>query len=180
VYKRRTLYNIDSAEIVVPIAKFDSQFLPINVNGHKAKVSLPNSELTMIAQLSRQLKLTDSLTRTNSVVVTIKDLYQHKQGSISFQFGDYVEVKFVGRALEDVYKVPEFLVNNNQVWIMNKQNKLERRDIAVVRNENGFAIINNGFKPLDKLVTTVPEYPYQGMPVKVIADSTQAKVKERI
>ena len=174
-----TLYNVDSAEIIVPIAKFDSQFLPVNINGHQATITLPNSELTMQAQLSRQLKLTDSVTRTNSVVITINDLYQHKQGAMSFQFGDYVAVQFVGRPLEDVYKVPEFLVNNDQVWIMNNNSELERRDISVMRNENGFAVIDNGFKPQDKLVMTVPEYPYQGMPVKVVADADSV-VKERL
>jgi multidrug efflux system membrane fusion protein len=171
------LYNVNKAEVVVPMAKFDSQFLPDTMADRTAKITLPNSTLAIDGQLSRQLKLTDSLTRTNSVIVTINDLYQHKQGGMSFQFGDYVQVEFAGKAIEDVYKIPESLVSNNQIWIVNEKNVFERREVSVLRNENGFALINGGFKPLDKLATSLPEYPYIGMPVKVIATNATDLLK---
>lgn len=162
------LYNVETAEVIVPLAKFDSQFLPNDLSAQTAKVSLPGSQLTTQGQLSRDLKLTDAQTRSNSLVVTIKNLYQNAGAGNTFQFGDYVEVEFNGKAINDVYRVPESLVSNNQVWIMNGEFKLERRDVDVVRNENGYAIVKDGFKSVDKLVTTLPEYPYQGMPVKLI------------
>jgi multidrug efflux system membrane fusion protein len=178
------LYNISSAEIVVPMAKFDSQFLPANMAGQTVKVTLANSQLSLPGQLSRQLKLTDNATRTNSVIVTMKDLYRQQANSLSLQFGDYVEVEFGGKAIAAAYKIPESLLSNNRIWVVNPQSELEQRDVSVVRHENGFAIIDQGFQPLDKLVTTVPEYPYKGMPVKVIVataelSSVQA-VKEQI
>lgn len=168
------LYNIENAEIVVPIAKFDGQFLPANLQGHTAQIKVPTSDWSVTGQLSRQLGLTNNETRTNSLVVTINDLYQQKHGAVSLQFGDYVQVEFAGKALDNVYKVPENLVNSNQIWVVNPDNKLERRNVVVIRNENGFAIISDGIKRGDQLVTSVPEYPYQGMPVKVVAnDSAQ-------
>lgn len=174
------LYNVESAEILVPVAKFDSRFLPENNQDIAVKVRLPYANLTTQAHLSRQLRLTDSLTRTNSVVVIIKELYQHRHGGLSFQFGDYVEVEFSGRAIDGVYKVPEYLVSNNQVWIMNQNNALERREVSVVRNENGYAIIDGGFELSDKLVTSVPEYPYQGMPVKLMMAGSTDKSRDRL
>ncbi|NQZ11193.1 MAG: efflux RND transporter periplasmic adaptor subunit [Algicola sp.] len=169
------LYNVQSAEIDIPIAKFDSQFLPDTIAGHPARVTLPDNNLFSEAQLSRQLRLTDSQTRTNALVVVIKDIYLPKQGSVTLQFGDYVKVEFAGRVLQDVYLVPEDLVSQARIWVMNEEQQLERRDVSVVRNENGFAIIREGINRGDKLVTSVPEYPYTGMPVKVIAATSDTQ-----
>lgn len=174
------LYNVQTAEIEMPIAKFDSQFLPLNFKDQQAKVSLPDSNLSATGTLSRQLKLTDNLTRSNTVIVTIKDLYQQNQGAVSLQFGDYVEVEFAGRVLEDIYMIPEYLVNNSQVWIMNDKNVLQRRDVSLVRNENGYAIINGGFEAADKLVTSVPENPHQGMAVTEVALNAAQQHKDTL
>ena len=170
-----TLYNVNRAEVLVPLAKFDSQFLPPNMGDQQVTVRLPNTQAAAQGRLSRQLKLTDSQSRTNSVIVTIENLYQSQ-----LQFGDYVEVSFSGQRLDEVFKVPESLVSNNQVWVVNNKSELEQREVVIARHQNGFAIVKGNFKTTDKLATVLPEYPYQGMPVKVVLATSSDSAKERL
>ncbi len=174
-----TLYNIDKAEIEVPIAKFDSRFLPVQIDGQQVKVHLPNSDFFVSGRLSRSLKLTDNRTRANSLIVTVDKLYEQRQDGQSLQFGDYVEVEINGRVLERVYKIPEYLVSNNQVWTMTPQNQLALRGVVTLRNEGGFAIIQQGFEQRDKLVVSVPENPHPGMAVNEVALASDER-KEKL
>lgn len=165
------LNNIESAEVLIPIAGFDSAFLPKNLNGLTATVSQKGlNAFKRDAIISRDLGVVDSDTRMSNLVVRIQDPYGLDTDLPVIKFGSYVEVNFAGQTLQQIYKLPQELVNNRTVWVVDSQDKLEAKEVQVIREEGEFFLVNQGLNNQDKLVVTLPEYPQKGMQVN-IADS---------
>lgn len=171
------LNSVEYAEITLPIAGFDTTFLPDDVAGVKANVvSKGIKTVQRDGIISRDLGVIDSATRMGQVVVRITDPYGFKTGLPKLKFGSFAEVNFVGKTLENVFKLPQELVTNKTVWVVDNEQKLEPRTVAVLREEGEFYLVNDGLSNNDRLVTTLPEYPQKGMEVKLVgnADDTTA------
>lgn len=118
-------------------------------------------------KIERDLGVIDSATRMTNLVVKVADPYALSSNAPPLQFGSYVEVQFVGKTLKHVYRLPQELVNNSQVWVVNENGELEPRIVNVLRAEQEFMLINEGLKDSDRLVLTVPEYPQKGTRVEL-------------
>lgn len=160
--------NVEYAEITLPIAGFDTAFLPEKVSGQKASV-VSKGVITVRrdAVISRDLGIVDTDTRMSQMVVRVEDPYGFKTGQQQLKFGSYAEVNFVGTTLESVYRLPQELVTNQTVWVVDSDQKLEPRTVAVLREEGEFYLIREGLQNNDRVVTTLPEYPQKGMEVKL-------------
>jgi len=132
------------------------------------------NSFTREAVIDRDLGIVDSATRMSSLVVRIDDPYGLKSKQPAIKFGSYVQVRFAGAMLSNIYRLPQALVNNQTVWIVNEQQQLEPRKVTVIREEGEFFYINSGLNADDKLVVTLPEYPQKGMEVKVAGTSTNS------
>lgn len=162
------LNNVEAAEITIPIAGFDTAFLPEDVAGNEARVTSRGIvTVTRDGQIARDLGVVDSATRMGQLVVRVDDPYGFKSGQAKLKFGSYAEVSFIGKTLENVFRLPQELVTNQTVWVVDEEQKLSPRTVAVLREEGEFFLINDGLQNQDKLVTTVPEYPQKGMEVKL-------------
>lgn len=163
------LYNIEFAEITLPIAGFDTAFLPEEVAGLKANVvSKGIKTVQRDGIISRDLGVVDTATRMGQVVVRVADPYGLTTNLPKLKFGSFAEVNFVGKTLENVYRLPQELVTNRTVWVVDNEQKLEPRTVAVLREEGEFYLVSEGLTNNDRLVTTLPEYPQKGMEVKLI------------
>lgn len=166
------LNNVESAEVQVPIAGFDSAFLPENYSGLTATVVQDGIEkVTRNGVIDRDLGVIDSSTRMVNMVVRIKDPYGLDSKKPALKFGSYVEVSFGGKELQHIYKLPQEYVNNRTVWVMDENNELHPRTVNVVRAEGEFLLIASGLQQADQLVLTLPEYPQKGMLVNVAQDT---------
>lgn len=170
-----TLNNIEAAEIHIPIAGFDSAFLPQNYEGIEADIIERGIVTTKRkGRIARDLGVVDSSTRMLSMVVRVEDPYALKSDQTPMKFGSYVEVKFAGKELKHIYRLPQEIVNNRQVWIVNSEGELEPRTVNVLRAEKEFMLINQGLADNEQLVLTVPEYPQKGMRVTIASTSENA------
>lgn len=173
------LNNIEFAEVTIPIAGFDTAFLPNDVAGLPAQVvSRGIQTVSREGVIARDLGLVDSATRMGQLVVRVPDPYGLSSDVPKLKFGSYAEINFVGKTLENVYKLPQDLVTNQTVWVVDEEQKLEPRTVAVLREEGEFFLINNGLSNRDSIVTTLPEYPQRGMEVKV--NSTEAAAGDAV
>ncbi|MFP3351331.1 efflux RND transporter periplasmic adaptor subunit [Pseudoalteromonas sp. SIMBA_153] len=169
------LNNIETAEVIIPIAGFDSVFLPERVKGVTATVIRTGlNGFTRQAVIDRDLGIVDNATRMSSLVVRIEDPYGLTNQQPAIKFGTYVQVNFAGTMLNNIYRLPQELVNNQTVWVVNDEQQLEPRKVKVIREEGEYFYISDGLEANDKLVTTLPEYPQKGMAVK-IAGLTETK-----
>ncbi|MCG7551265.1 efflux RND transporter periplasmic adaptor subunit [Pseudoalteromonas sp. Of7M-16] len=162
------LNNIEQAEIVIPIAGFDSIFLPEQVSGLKATLTQRGvNGFTREAVIHRDLGIVDQQTRMSSLVVRIEDPYGLTSNAPAIKFGTYVQVQFQGKTLRQIYRLPQELVNNQTVWLLNEEAELEPRPVQVIREEGTYYLVGEGLSNNDKVVVTLPEYPQRGMAVKV-------------
>ena len=162
------LHNIEVAEVTFPIAGFDSAFLPNKVLGLEANVSTEGRySLSRPGTIIRDLGLIDSATRMNHLVVRIEDPYSVNSQQPKLMFGHYVNVTFAGQELNQVFRLSQDLVTNKTVWIVDDENKLDKKQVEVIREEGEYFLLGNGLTPQDKVVLTMPEYPQVGMEVKI-------------
>lgn len=172
------LYNVETAEIVFPIAGFDREFLPTDLAAKEATVSTNGHDgVTRQGVISRDLGLIDQSTRMSQLVVRIEDPYGLKNGAPALKFGNYVRVSFAGLTLKNIYRLPQELVNNKTVWLVDKEQKLQPQKVEVLKQENKFFLINKGLNDQDQLVITLPEYPQTGMEVKIAAQEELTALK---
>ncbi|WP_257325206.1 efflux RND transporter periplasmic adaptor subunit [Pseudoalteromonas rhizosphaerae] len=171
------LNNIETAEVIIPIAGFDSVFLPERVKGITATVIKTGLHgFTRQAVVDRDLGIVDSATRMSSLVVRIDDPYGLVNKQQAIKYGSYVQVNFAGTMLNNIYRLPQELVNNQMVWIVNDEQQLEPRKVKVIREEGEFFYISDGLEADDQLVITLPEYPQKGMAVKIAGVQDVKKV----
>ncbi|EHA1123898.1 efflux RND transporter periplasmic adaptor subunit [Vibrio navarrensis] len=173
------LNNIEAGEIHLPIAGFDSAFLPEKFSDLNALVTLDGIQKTQReGKVVRDQGLIDSATRMTNVVVRISDPYGINSKQPAIKFGSYVEVNFAGKELKHIYRLPQELVNNRTVWVVNENNELQPRTVNVLRTEGEFMLIAEGIEQSDQLVLTVPEYPQKGMTVKLLSAEADSNDKQ--
>ena len=166
------LNSIETAEIIIPIAGFDRPFLKDTMAGELATASLKTpSNVTRTGYIHRDLGVVDSATRMMHLVMRIDDPYNIKNGVKTLQepmkFGSYVEVTFAGRQLNNVYKVPQTMVNNSKIWLVDENDKLQAHSVDVIREEGRFFYISKGISPDARMAENLPEYPQNGMAVRI-------------
>ena len=166
------LHNIEVAEVTFPVAGFDSAFLPNELLGLTASVATEGRySLSRPGTIIRDLGLIDSATRMNHLVVRIEDPYSINSQQPKLMFGHYVNVTFAGQELNRVFRLSQDLVTNKTVWIVDDENKLDKKQVEVIREEGEFFLLGNGLSESDQVVLTMPEYPQVGMEVKIAGEN---------
>ncbi|WP_099034806.1 efflux RND transporter periplasmic adaptor subunit [Lacimicrobium alkaliphilum] len=165
------LYNIETAEITLPIAGFDSTFLPTPLAGTQVTVTSRGiNTFSRQGVIDRDLGVVEKSTRMSQLIARIQDPYSlHSQAPV-FKFGSYVEVSLAGQTLQQVFRLPQDLVTNRTVWLVDKDMQLQPVKVDVLREEGKYFLINDGLSEGDRVLTTVPEYPQKGMKVKLAKD----------
>ncbi|RXJ74276.1 efflux transporter periplasmic adaptor subunit [Veronia nyctiphanis] len=164
------LDNIETAEIHIPIAGFDAEFLPNDLSNLAAEVVLKDiTKLTRReGKIVRDLGVVDSETRMTNLVVRFDDPYGLNSNHPPIKFGSFVSVAFDGKKLKDAYRIRQDLLRDNLIWVVNSENKLESRVTNILRQEGEFVYIRGGVKSEDAFVLSVPDYPKKGLTVKAI------------
>jgi len=173
------IYNIETAEIMLPIAGFDQSFLPSQLKGSKAQISTRgNFSVSRPGTIVRDSGLVDSNTRMTYLVVEIEDPYSLNMDQPKMIFGSYVEVEFDGQSLNNIFVLPQELVSNRSVWVLDDENKLRTQPVEVLREEGKQFLISGGLSEGQRVVMTVPEYPQIGTEVRLSDDKAIEKDKE--
>ena len=171
------LNSIETAEIIFPVAGFDRQFLAGDMLGKTAMVELDGSNRKVEATINRDLGTVDEATRMTHYVARIDDPYGLRSNKPVVKFGSYATLSFEGKTLDDVYRVPQELINRNKLWTLNDKNELVPHQVTVIREEGSDFLIQGQFNN-EKVVMSLPEYPQEGMAVKVI-ENTGGLVAQR-
>ncbi|GMQ49102.1 efflux RND transporter periplasmic adaptor subunit [Vibrio sp. 10N] len=171
--------NIEHAEVMVPIAGFDAPFLPKDIEGVKAKIIAKGRiEAVREGKIVRDLGVVDSATRMVNMVIRIEDPYGLQSDETPLPFGSYVEVQFNGRQVQALFKVPQELVIDERVWVVDPDDKLIPKPVHVLREEQANFFIDAGIENGDELVLTVPEFPQIGMAIIRVNDKADVLVQQ--
>lgn len=156
------LHSIEFAEIHVPIAGFERNFLPEKIERTNAIIS-GNYQGSRKGHVMRGLGVVDTQTRMRHLVVRVEDPYSLSTQLPVLRFGEFVEASFPGNIIENVYQVPQRSVTNNELWLVDNNNKLQRKSVSVLSKKDNLYIVEGNLGLNATVVLTLPEYPRTGM-----------------
>lgn len=177
-----TLVGSDAARVVVsvPVDKLQDLDIPgyNGDSGSRVRVALsrrrggPVIHEGRVTGVSGQL---DPQTRTANVVVEVPD---PRSGDVPLLPGSFVQVDLIGRPLDNAVPVPrEALDGADRVWVA-VDGRLRSRTVTVGWRTTDEVYIVDGLQGGDKVVTTPPSLPVEGMLVSPTAPVAQADGEE--
>jgi RND family efflux transporter MFP subunit len=173
-----TLLGISIAEIRLPVSDEQLQFL--TEQGKGADVQLlahyAGKEHIWKARIVRNEGVIDQKSRMNYLVAEVNDPYrlQKKEAipsqnikslkeNIPLRFGVYVQAKILGITLKKASLIPNHLIVNEHVALLNKDFKLHYVKIKIIRQKGANVIVSEGLKDGEQLIISALNYPVNGM-----------------
>ena len=166
------IYAIDKIEITLPIAESDIKFLSIPLDGRVVPFSnqpsmILTSSFAGVSQkwngkILRTAAEIDPRTRMLSVIgqVSVKS---SKNSTIPIKVGMFVNASIEGKSFNNIYVVPREKVRDGEVWVLNNEGILSKREVQLLRYEKDKALISDGFEKGDKILLTRLDVLIEGM-----------------
>ena len=153
------IYATDAYEVRLPIADQDVPYSGLEFNGQKIEESkrldviIIQGDNKWPAKIVRTEAEIDPVTRMMAVVAKV-DNSDKKMFTTPLVVGQFVQAKISGIEILDISVLPRSSVRNESVWIVDNQMSMQNRSVDVLRNEDEFALIGEGFEPGDRLLTS--------------------------
>ena len=153
------IYATDAYEVRLPIADQDVPYSGLEFNGQKIEESkrldviIIQGDNKWPAKIVRTEAEIDPVTRMMAVVAKV-DNSDKKMFTTPLVVGQFVQAKISGIEILDISVLPRSSVRNESVWVVDNQMSMQNRSVDVLRNEDDFALIGEGFEPGDRLLTS--------------------------
>lgn len=86
--------------------------------------------------------------------------------SVNLSVGQFVSAEISGRGIEGVISVPRTaLRSDNQVYVVTPDDRLDIRDVNVLRRGDESVAVQSGLQDGDRVITSLVEYPVRDMKV---------------
>lgn len=175
-----TIYAVDYVEIRLPVTDEQQAFLdlPEAYRGQRSDTEA-GPAVTLSARLGRQTiewrgrivrseGAIDTQSRQLFVVAQVDDPYGRKDGRPPLKVGQFVEAVIEGERLEDVYVLPRGAIKGeNEVFVVDAQNRLQRRDLDIVWRDTEHVVAAGGLEPGERLSLTPLPFAADGVLVKI-------------
>jgi len=153
------IYATDAYEVRLPIADQDVPYSGLEFNGQKIEerkrldVIIIQGKNKWPAKVVRTEAEIDPVTRMMAVVARI-DNSDKKMFTTPLAVGQFVQAKISGTNISNISILPRSSVRNESVWVVDNQMSMQNRLVEVLRNEDEFALIGEGFELGDRLLTS--------------------------
>ncbi len=186
------IFAINYVEVRLPIPSNDLSFVDLPYayqgrSGEKAAsldvflhADFGGSKHTWRGHIVRTEGTVDPRSRVIYAVAQVQDPYRPAPGSDRppLQIGMYVEAEIKGKTIEEAVLLPRHaLRQNNRVLVVDGSNKLEARNVEVIRTDTESVIIGAGIETGDNVCLTALEFVVDGM--KVTAQMTEELPTEK-
>ena len=158
------MYTSSEIEITLAVKDNDLQFLSIPMDGRKLN---PSEQASVVIEsfykgktqswkgkLERVDGVIDPVTRMINLIAVFKnDFIEIDKPNLPI--GLFVEAKIDGITLKNIFEIPiNSISEDNEVYIVDKGNQLELRELTILKKYSEFVIIKNGLKAGERLVTS--------------------------
>ena len=186
-------FATDYAEVRLPLTDQDLAFVEIPSAGQlerDGEAIGPTVTLSAMqkgrmrewrGRIVRSEGVVDENTRVTYAVARVEDPYRRhsaENDSPPLPVGTFVSATIEGNSAEDVIRVPRSVIRGNgQIVVVNAENRLEIREVDILRSDSAFAYIRGGVSAGENITTTSIENPINGMRVRtgddeLLADDT--------
>ena len=158
------MYTSSEIEITLAVKDNDLQFLSIPMDGRKLN---PSEQASVVIEsfykgknqswkgkLERVDGVIDPVTRMINLIAVFKnDFIEIDKPNLPI--GLFVEAKIDGITLKNIFEIPiNSISEDNEVYIIDKDNQLELRELTILKKYSEFVIIKDGLKAGERLVTS--------------------------
>ena len=158
------MYTSSEIEITLAVKDNDLQFLSIPMDGRKLN---PSEQASVVIEsfykgknqswkgkLERVDGVIDPVTRMINLIAVFKnDFIEIDKPNLPI--GLFVEAKIDGITLKNIFEIPiNSISEDNEVYIVDKDNQLELRELTILKKYSEFIIIKDGLKAGERLVTS--------------------------
>ena len=173
------IYATDSAEIKLPVHDKELAFLDLPLfetersedNTVILKANFAGKQHIWNARIARTEGELDSKTRMINVIAEIDSPYSLKDSRPPLTIGLFVEAEILGRFVEDAIVIPQSAIQeNNLVYTVNNENRLEFKKVEILRMINNQAIITGGLKAGDTVCVSTLRDAEPGMQIRTSID----------
>lgn len=144
--------------------------------GLTARARLQDLPVEWEARFVRISPSIDAKTRTIGVIVQVDDPYRQARPGIRPPLvkGMFLEVELTGRPLPDQVVVPRTALHADRVYVVGKDNRLERRLVEVGIRQPGFLTITAGLAAGERVVVSDLSPAIEGMLTRPVPDEETA------
>ena len=176
-------YSVDVAEVRLPIANKDLNFVDLpesgSGNGGSTAQATLYSELSgrdaWDARVVRTEAAIDDTARQLHILVHVDDPFTpDKEHQVPLKIGQYVTASIEGRRLEDVIVIPSSTVYQGSYVYVVEDGTLQRREVEIAWSDIDRAIIATGLASGDELVTTLLGQVTSGTAVAIAGQERRA------
>ncbi len=179
------LYATDYAEVRLPIQDSELAYLDLPLgNGGSMDRNEPVAELrasfggnlhTWVGKIVRTEGELDPQTRMLHVIAQVQSPYLQIQNKPPLAVGLFVEAEIIGRHVDNVFVIPRSaLQSGNQVYVINQDNRLEFRNVNILRFVDEHIYITSGFEQGETICISTLTNAIEGMSVRpTVPDQSQ-------
>jgi len=154
------IFSTDYVEIELPINQNELPFLNNTINSdiNKNKVIIfqesDNDSNRWIGKINRISKEINDKTRMQSIYARIDNPYKIDKNKPALKVGMFINAEILGKKISKVIRIQRNLINNNNVWLVNKENKLLKRKVRVLFYDKEYAILKDGLFEGEQILLT--------------------------
>jgi RND family efflux transporter MFP subunit len=151
--------------------------VPVGNQSQGASVRIAMGGTEREGRVIRLLPSLESEGRMARLLITVSDPLNLNgvAGVKPLLLGSYVSMQVDGGSLGNVFSIPRSaLHDNNQVWLLNTENKLEIRMVEPVWRDATTVLFEEGFKEGERLITSDIAAPLQGMDLQTMEEASKA------
>lgn len=183
------LYGAEEVEVRIPLAIRQLGFLdvPLGMRGELTDELAPDVTLSGLYG-GQEYEWEGKLVRTEATIDlnsnTVQTIIRVAQPSgaensdewnapaqIPLPIGLYVQARIVGKQVDDLIALPRTVIrNNNQVLVVDSENKMYYRDIEIYRLEEDRVLISGGLLPGELICTSPIQAVVNGMSVQPVRE----------
>ena len=182
------LYGADEVEVRVPLAIRQLGYLdiPLGARGELPDNEAPNVTLTGYyggeeyhwkGKLVRTEATIDPNSNTVQTIIRVdqptKPAEHKNSGSqnLPLPIGLFVEAEITGKQIDGIISLPRSVIrNNNQVLVVDAENKMYFRDVQIYRLEEDRVLISGGLLPGELICTSPIQAVVDGMSVQPVRE----------
>ena len=172
------MYTSSEIEITLAVKDNDLQFLSIPMDGRKLN---PSEQASVVIEsfykgktqswngkLERVDGVIDPVTRMINLIAVFKNDFIETDKP-NLPIGLFVEAKIDGITLKNIFEIPiNSISEDNEVYIVDKDNQLELRKLTILKKYSEFVIIKDGLKAGERIVTSKLSTASNGIKVNLV------------
>ncbi|MEH6556248.1 MAG: efflux RND transporter periplasmic adaptor subunit [Oceanicoccus sp.] len=183
-----TIYATDFAEVRLPILDEELAFIPLSLVAESEGSSDTDSPVFVNlratfagenhvwqGQIVRTEGELDPRTGMVHVVARVAAPYNRTDGKPPLSVGLFVDAEIVGMSVDNIVVLPRAaLRSNNNVFVVDSDNKLEFRTVEVLRETEDKIYVSHGLNAGERICVSPMDTPVQGMTVTTDGSSSQS------